>query len=65
VEHAAAPQERNTSAVLATYPEFREKMDRRIERFFEKTQTARRTEDIWNGQDGLWRYMLENVRLHV
>ncbi|MGV6936385.1 DUF1796 family putative cysteine peptidase [Paenibacillus sp. CMM36] len=22
-------------------------------------------EDIWNGQDGMWRYMLENVRLHV
>ncbi|MXO81177.1 hypothetical protein GRP75_26045, partial [Paenibacillus sp. OT2-17] len=22
-------------------------------------------EDIWNGQDEMWRYMLENVRLHV
>ncbi|MFK4341569.1 MULTISPECIES: DUF1796 family putative cysteine peptidase [unclassified Paenibacillus] len=34
------PQERNTSADLATYPEFREKIDRRIERFFAKTQKA-------------------------
>ncbi|AUS28279.1 DUF1796 family putative cysteine peptidase [Paenibacillus polymyxa] len=22
-------------------------------------------EDIWNGQDEMWRYMLDNVRLHV
>ncbi|MGG1642894.1 DUF1796 family putative cysteine peptidase [Paenibacillus sp. NRS-1782] len=37
------PQERNTSADLATYPEFREKIDRRIERFFAKTQKAQRS----------------------
>ncbi|MGM1021834.1 MAG: DUF1796 family putative cysteine peptidase [Bacillota bacterium] len=37
------PQERNTSADLATYPEFREKLDRRIERFFAKTQKAQRS----------------------
>ncbi len=30
------PQERNTSAELVTYPEFREKIDRRIERFLQK-----------------------------
>ncbi|AET56976.1 hypothetical protein HPL003_00960 [Paenibacillus terrae HPL-003] len=37
------PQERNTSADLATYPEFREKIDRRIERFFAKMQMAKRS----------------------
>lgn len=30
------PQERNTSSDLVTYPEFREKIDRRIERFLQK-----------------------------
>ncbi|KYG94792.1 DUF1796 family putative cysteine peptidase [Paenibacillus jamilae] len=37
------PQERNTSSDLVTYPEFKEKIDRRIERFFAKTQMAKRS----------------------
>lgn len=36
------PQSRNTPSNLATYPEFKEKMERRIQRFHEKVAAARR-----------------------
>ncbi|AET56975.1 hypothetical protein HPL003_00955 [Paenibacillus terrae HPL-003] len=64
----------NTSEQLISYPAFKTTLDRRIARLLEKSALASRLllvsvslppEDIWSGQDEMWRYMLENVRLHI